>query len=164
MNNKGFTVVELLTTFVIIGVVATLLIQISINLSDLYNKTSVKTELYYKQSIISKNLNETFLNNSIISISTCGTNCLDITYIDYSKKQIKIEDNLVYIGDETFEIVKNSKIGDVKMDIIYSPVTQQYKNDTILNIKIPIKYIGIDNDFGINLVYQYNRTKVSVTL
>lgn len=164
MNNKGFTVVELITTFVIIGVIATLLIQITINLSDLYNKTSVKTELYYKQSIISKNLNEAFLNNSIISINSCGVNCLDITYSDYSKKQIKIEDNLIFIGDEAFELVKNSKIGDTKIDIIYSPVSLQYKNDTILNIKIPIKYNGIDNDFGINLVYQYNRTKVSVTL
>ncbi len=164
MNKKGFTVIELLTTFALVAIVAALLIQITTSLNSMYNNTSIKTELYYKQSIISKNINEAFLNKSILSINECGDNCLDILYSDYSDCTIKIENNLIYIGDKTYEIVKNSKIGIVKMDILYSPIPLNYKNDTILNIRIPITYSGFENDYGINLVYQYNRSSVTVTL
>ena len=33
-----------------------------------------------------------------------------------------------------------------------------------LNIKIPITYKNVKGDFGINLVYQFNRTAVQATL
>lgn len=164
MKKNGFTVVELISSLVLISLIATMLIKVMFSLSDMYNTTSVKTELFYRQSTISKEMNELFLNKPISSITSCGDKCLTINYIDYTNKIIKIDDNLIYVGDKTFTLVENSVIGDIKFDIIYSTIALQYKPDTILNIKIPITYKGIDRDFGINLVYQYNRTNIEVSL
>ncbi len=164
MNKKGFTVVELLTTFVLISIVATLLISLSISLSKMYENTSTKTQLYYKQSIISKDLNESFLLKSVSQITNCGDKCLMVVYTDGSSKRIQIENTVITIGDNVYDIVKNSTIGNVNIDLIYSPLPQSYKADTILNIKIPITYKGGDSDFGINFVYQFNRQLVSVSL
>ena len=164
MNKKGFTVVELLTTFVLITIVVSLLIMISTSLSKMYTTSSTKTELIYKQSVISKKLNEAFLLKSIVRIDRCGTNCVTLTYSDYTTTRIEIDDALIHIGKDTYDIVKHSTIGDVRIELIYSPVTHGYKYDTILNIKIPISYKNLDDDYGINLVYQFNRSKVQVSI
>jgi len=47
MKKNGFTVVELLTTFVLITIVVSLLITISTSLSKIYSSASLKTELFY---------------------------------------------------------------------------------------------------------------------
>ena len=162
MKKNGFTVVELLTTFVLITIVVSLLITISTSLSKIYSSASLKTELFYKQSVISNELNKLFIEKEIKRIDGCGDKCIILTYSDDLTKEIKIDDKLIHI--DVYDIVKYSTIGDVKIDIIYSPVSHKYKNDTILNIRIPITYKNLDGDFGINLVYQFNRTQVSATL
>ena len=171
MNKKGFTVIEILTTFLLITIVASLLIVISNSLNKVYLSSSVKTELYYKQSIISKELNESFLKKPVSSIKACKntsgdkiTNCIELTYSDFTTKIIKIEGDLIFIGDNTYELVKNSILGDIAMDIIYSPILHAYKPDAIFNLRIPITYKNIDGDFGINLVYQFNRLIVKAEL
>lgn len=166
MNKKGFTVIELLTTFLLITVVASLLIVISNSLNKVYLSSSIKTELYYKQSIISKELNESFLKHPVIEIKKCENidNCIELIYSDLTTQTIKIENDLVYIGNKTYELVKNSIVDNISMDIIYSPIPHLYKSDAIFNIKIPISYKNLDGDFGINLVYQFNRSVVQVSL
>ena len=120
--------------------------------------------MYYKQSIISNELNKLFLTNAVSTISKCGENCLLITYIDTTSVRVEIDDKLIHINDNAYDIVKDSEIGEIKFDLIYSPIAHNYKSDSILNIKIPITYRNIDGDFGVNLVYQFNRSSVEVTL
>lgn len=166
MNKKGFTVVELLTTFVLITIVVSLLIVISTTLSRVYTSTSIKTELFYKQSVISKELNDSFLTKPITMISKCtdSNNCIELSYSDLTTKKIRIDDNLIHIDNNGYDIVENSIIGDVKFDIIYSPIAHPYKPDAIFNLRIPITYKNIEGDFGINLVYQFNREVVQVSI
>ena len=164
MNKKGFTVIEVLTTFVLISIVVSLLISIVNSLVKIYNSSSIKTELYYKQSIISKDLNDSFLTKSISRINSCGTNCITIVYFDSSTKKIQVEPSVITVGDNIYDIVNDSKIGDVKMELVYSPLPQNYKADTLLNIRIPISHIKVEGDYGINLVYQFNRGIVEVSV
>ena len=70
MNKKGFTIIELLTTFILITVVLSLMIVISTNLNKVYVSSSTKTQLYYKQSLISKELNESFLKKPVTNSSS----------------------------------------------------------------------------------------------
>lgn len=164
MNKKGFTVVELLTTFVLITIVVSLLVMISTSLSKMYTTSSTKTELIYKQSVISKKMNEAFLLKQIVRIDRCNDKCITLTYSDYSTTRIEIDDTLIHIGKDTYDIVKHSNIGDVRIELVYSPITHGYKYDTILNIRIPISYKGLNENYGINLVYQFNRSKVQVSI
>ena len=164
MKKNGFTVVELLTTFVLITIVVSLLITISTSLSKIYTTTSVKTELYYKQSVISNELNKLFLMHNISKITSCGERCLLINYSDSDDKKIEIDDKLIHINGTTYEIVDESSMGDVKIELIYSPIAHKYKPDTILNIQIPITYKNIPGDYGVNVVYQFNRSIIEVSI
>ena len=164
MRKNGFTVVEILTTFVLITIVVSLLLIISTSLGKVYTSTSIKTELYYKQSVISNELNKVFLSHNVSKVISCGDNCIVVSYTDASDKQVSISDNLIHINDTSYDIAENSEMGDVKIELIYSPITHRYKPDTILNIRIPITYKNINGDFGVNIVYQFNRSSVEVTL
>ena len=164
MKKNGFTVVELLTTFVLISIVTALLITLTSSLSKMYNNSSLKTELYYKQSVLSNELNNVFLHKPISSITSCGTKCLTINYIDSTSKKIIVELSTIRIGNDNYEIVNGSSIGDVRFDLVYSPTSHSYKPDSILNIRIPIKYKNITDDFGVNVVYQFNRGLISVSV
>ena len=167
MNKKGFTVIELLTTFVLVSIVVSLLVSITNSLIKIYNSSSIKTELYYKQSIISKDINNVFLSKSISRIDKCTgntENCIVITYIDSTTTKIQVEPSVITIGNNIYDIISDSKIGDVKFDLIYAVNEYVYKSDSILNIKIPITHKKVDGDYGINLVYQFNRSVVSVSI
>ena len=166
MNKRGFTVIELLTTFLLVTIVVSLLIVISTSLSKIYVSTSTKTELFYKQSLLSKELNESFLKKPITKIDRCDNNynCVILTYSDLTTKRIQIDETLIHIGDETYDIVQYSTIGTIKIDVIYSLIAHPYKADAIFNLRIPITYKNIEGDFGINLVYQFNREVVKVSV
>ena len=164
MKRNGFTVVEILTTFVLITIVVSLLLIISTSLGKIYTSTSVKTELYYTQSVISNELNKVFLGHNVSSVTKCGDKCLLVSYHDAESKKIEIDETLVHIDGMAYDIPQNSEMGEVKFDVIYSPITHKFKPDTILNIKIPITYRNIDGDFGVNIVYQFNRSSVTVSL
>ena len=53
MNNKGLTLVELITTFALTSVIVVLLINIVVVIKNVYSKSDIKTELYINQSNLS---------------------------------------------------------------------------------------------------------------
>lgn len=164
MNKKGFTLVELLTTFLLLSVILVLLIKMTSGLSNMYDNVNIETTLYYKQSIISKNINDTFIFKPIKNIEMCDKNCIDITYIDQTNTRIRVENNLIYIGNDVIELFENSRFGDIQVDILYAPIILKYKNDSILNIKIPIFHKKFKKNYGINFVYQFNRSTLQISV
>ena len=56
MNNKGFTVVELIASFALTMVITVFLFEVLIEVKDIFADTSTKTAIQQKASIISKNI------------------------------------------------------------------------------------------------------------
>ena len=54
MNNKGLTLIELITTFALSAVIIVLLINVVVSIRNVYSKVSVKSDLYITQSNLEK--------------------------------------------------------------------------------------------------------------
>ena len=116
MNNKGFTVVELLASFTLTMIIVVFLSQIVLELKDVYLSDTIKTKTISQNSLIATALNKKFDENTIIRASCSTTNSCEITYSDNSNETVKIENNKVIIGNQTFSMPDNTDISvdDVK--------------------------------------------------
>ena len=58
MNNKGFTMVELIASFSLTSIIVVMLLQIVFSLKEIQEYSDVKTELLTKQATISNKINK----------------------------------------------------------------------------------------------------------
>ena len=71
MNKKGFTLVELITTFALAAVIIAILINIVLIIKDIYVKYEIKTEMLIKQGELNSVINEKIING-VTTFSTCN--------------------------------------------------------------------------------------------
>lgn len=163
---KGFTVVELIITFSLTVVIATFLLQLILTLNNLYQNSGVKTELLNKQFIISNKINKTLNEKELVSLTSCGNNCLNFNYKDSTKDVFKIDysNNILQFGNFTTTLPNDTYFKNVNIDIIYSTTIDYNSNNAILNINIPIHNDKLNNeDFNVNIAYQFNSNKANIS-
>lgn len=165
MKNKGFTVVEMVTSFALAAIIVTLLFSVVLSIKNIYSTSAIKTEMLIEQSNLSKKMNQVIKNNDISSYSICVDENYDICYEfnhisgNSYKLLINTNDNIITFDNYTYKLGNNSKIG--KEDIIVSvetiaEISSDY-NNSFLHIKIPIYNSSLSKeDLGINLVYPFN--------
>lgn len=157
MNKKGFTVVELMTTFVLVSIVAFLLIRLTITLKEIYINGDMKTFLLTKQGTMTSKIYKDLEEKNLTAITSCTNNeevvnnCINFVYSS-GTKQLKIDKNNKYITYDNYAIKldKSGYFGNSSIDVYNSD------NGNILNLKVPIYNKLINGDFGINIVYQLN--------
>lgn len=153
MKNKGFTVVELMATFVLVSIISTLLIKLTISLKQLYLNGDSKTILLTKEGIITDKIKNDLDDYNVNSISTCSTNCINFEYTinnNVVSKQLIVNKNNKTITYDNYSI-KLAK-GNIIEDIVFS--NDAYDIGNIVNIKIPIKNKLLKEEFGINIIHQ----------
>lgn len=158
-NQKGFTVIELILSFSITTIVVVLLFQLLISLKNLYNETGHKTELFIKQATITEQINKELTSKTIISVDDCGEECIIFNFSDGSNSKLLInrEENFIHYGKSATKLVLNSYFGDAKVEFYRNAANLHNSFDSFITIKIPIYYPTYeDENFGINIVYQYN--------
>ena len=156
---KGFTVVELIVSFSLTIVIAILLFQLIINLKRLYDNSILKTELVNIQSIVSREINDKFLNNKIIDIDFCGNNCWRFVYEDNSSDELKIdnENEKIEFGNYTTKLDNGSYIKDFSVNVSNSGNFSSSANNSNLLINISLTNDSFKNQtIDINVVYQFN--------
>ncbi len=171
-NNKGVTIVELIVSMTLLVVVATFLFQMIITLKEIYNSSGIKTEMLTKQALISKMINDDFNEKGIEMALKCSDsdNCLAFYFKDGTRKTlefIKKTDNapayFIY-GDYKTELVNNSDFGAYSIETNTVTSNSGLTNDSVLKIDIPITHPLLKNqEFGVNIVYQYNSKTTSIT-
>ena len=166
-NNKGFTIVELITSFAMASIVMVFLFTIVMFLKNNFIAKSVKTDLLIKQSLLSKELNKDFRNNRLLSYNTCGNKCFECHFVDGENKQLVVSENgdLITYGDYTYELTNSSYAGAINTNVEYFSVDSNLVNDGILVIEIPIKNKKYpDEDFGIKVIYQFNSKIYNISI
>ena len=159
LNRKGFTVVELVLSFSVSTIVIVLLFQLLISLKDLYNSSGIKTELFLKQSTISEKINSEFESKTIISVTDCGVDCIVFNFMDGTNSELSInrEHSLFNYGDYTTKLVKDSYYANPEVEFYRNIENINNNIDSLILINIPIYYDSYEEEnFGINIVYQYN--------
>ncbi len=156
MKNKGFTLIELITTFALTSVIVILLINVIVVIKELYEGTNSKTELYINQNSISNTLNSRLRKGNLVYYEDCSYDsynfCYDFTYDDGSSDRLTVTSTSISIGDIVYKFEGYTSVGyptlttsDVSTEIF----------SKIINIKIPIiNKLYPDMDFGVNIVYQ----------
>ena len=70
---------------------------------------------------------------------------------------INREENFIHYGKSATKLVLNSYFGDAKVEFYRNAANLHNSFDSFITIKIPIYYPTYeDENFGINIVYQYN--------
>ena len=80
INNKAFTVVELLASFTITMIILIFLLEILLEVKNIYYENEIKTAVYNKNAIIASALNKRLSEYKIEKVSNTsdtiiGTNC-----------------------------------------------------------------------------------------
>ena len=154
MKTKGFTLVELITTFALTAVIVVLLINLILVIKNLYSNTDSKTKLYINQNSLSNAMNSKIRHGNLVSYDVCDDSefCYVFNYLDNTSDKLVITENTISFGNLVYNF-------DSKTNIEGLTITTENISTNgfskIINIKIPIKnelYPSVD--FGINLVYQ----------
>lgn len=167
MNKRGFTLVELITTFALTTVIIILLVNVIVVIKNTYSNSDVKTQLYINQGNLSNVLNSKINNDNLISIAPCSeaTFCYTFTFIDGEIINLTVSNNKIKFGKFVYEVMQESKINTPSIKITNLLVSGATKNNSFLNIRIPIESKLFPNlDFGVNLVYPFNSNIVSLTV
>ena len=162
MNKKGFTLLELITSVTLTGVVCILLFQVIFSLKDIYTSDSIKTEILIKKSNVAKKINEIF-ENEISTIRDCennkSANCLEFTTLNGSVYELELnrDKNYISFGDFVTKFSDTTVIyDDLDACYYYSLVDNNTSYNTFIKIRIPIEDSLLEEKFDINVIYQYS--------
>lgn len=159
MNNKGLTLIELITTFALSAVIIVLLINVVASIRNVYSKVSIKSDLYITQSNLSNALNSKLHDNKLDSYSQCfdSTFCYNFTLVNGETLKLIVEENKITVGNQVYKLTGKTKVVNPTLTPEYIELKEEYSGNNILVLKIPIINELYPNiDFGVNLVYLYN--------
>ena len=159
MKTRGFTLIELITTFALSAVIIVLLMNIISVIKNVYSKSNIKTELYINQSNLSNTMNKKINIDNLDSYNECVDEefCYEFNFYNGESIKLAISDTSITFGDLVYKLDSSISVVDPSVTTEHILNQPADKNDSFLIIKIPIKHKLYPNiDFGINLVYPYN--------
>ena len=161
MNNKGFSIIEILVSFVIISFVTISMFSTVVYLMDKItsNITTVKTTII--NGDIVNSVSKDLYTKKLYGISSCGANCYDITFQDLSVKRLQVSniDNTIKYGGITLKYPSDTIIYG-NMILSNDSFNNPDKNNNIIKINVPVKNSMTDKINDINIVYQYDEEDI----
>lgn len=160
MKNKGFTLVELIATFVLCSVIVILLINVVLVLKSVYMETKIKTDLLINQSNLATVLNSNVKENNVVSICECSDSykCYRFAFSSGETKDLIIKSDYIKFGEYVYKLDEGSEIQtlDSYLTLDSQIITDNTKKNSILNINIPIYNNRYPNfNYGVNFNYIY---------
>ena len=139
-NNRGFTVVEVAVSFVLVATVSIVLLQLVLSLKDVYLSGDIKTTLLNKQGIMTKYIYDDLNNKDLSRVDSCGVSCLQFTYGDTTVKKLLVDpgNKTITYGDYTMQIDNSSYFDKINVSIDPGNNSSSTTDDSILIIDIPI--------------------------
>lgn len=168
-DQRGLTIVELVSSFTITMVALVFLFNIVVILKESYILNSTKSNLIVEQSLISRTLNEDLYNGATeINKATCPSGydwCYKVKLEDGTTKDLQISfsnDELKYgnnvLSDESLQF--NSINSDVCW---YTNDDASESKNSMLLVKVYIESSLIENyEFGINVIHLYDPNEFDV--
>lgn len=145
-NNKGFSILELIVSFSICMVVVVILFQIVVVLKEVYEKSSVKTELLNKQNLIIDQIYTDILDKGLSNegIESCGSKCVKFTFDNDTSKTFQYTSNNLQYGDYATTLNNGSTVSDIVIT----------NNEDVVGIYLKITHkLFLNTDFGIRVVH-----------
>ena len=145
MNNKGFTVIELIASFALTMVITVFLFEVLIEVKDIFADTITKTAIQQKASIISKNIGNMF-NNVGSTVSCSGATC------NINGKTLKVDQN----GKKLAISGQNFNMPDTVSIKNYTLNNHCEGNNCYLYVKLTLSSGNLRKDYDYDVTYYYN--------
>lgn len=162
INKKGFTIVEMLVSFILSMIIIVIMFELILSLKNLYQTSGIKTELLNKQNLMTNKIYSDLIEKKVSIIGSCGFECIEFTFLDKTVKRIEIDSNngIVSYDNYTIKLTNGSYFSKITINDVGT--TTNGVNNRIFSINIPIYNSMFKNDnFGINIVYIYNNEEVT---
>jgi len=160
-NNKGFTIVELLVSFILSMIIIIIMFELIISLKDFYQTSSIKTELLNKQNLMIDKIYTDLTEKKVVIINSCGTQCVEFVFNDGIAKTLLVDttNNIITYDNYSIKLSNNSFFEKIEISDIGNISNQ--KNNRIFSINVPIYNPLFEKEnFGINIIYIYNHNEV----
>ena len=146
MNNKGFTLVELIVSIVLITIIIVPIFTITINFRNREHIASDKAQLLEYKNTLTYDIQKDILDKGLKTFTentTCSVKeCFILTFQDDSKKHLNLDEKEVVYNDKSYPIViEDAKIAYDDYNI-YDDIIKE--NDNYIYFEIPIEYMESD--------------------
>ena len=147
MNNKGFTVVELLASFALTMIIMVFLFEIVLQLKEVYVTNTLKTRILDKNAIVATTLNEKLSDTTSVNCFDYGS-CTFGSGSDFIK--INESEKSIEIGGETIKYPDSVDSLDADFETEYLDISE--RETSILKIKYSIKSGYLNEPVAFNYV------------
>ncbi len=166
MDNKGFTVVELIVSFSVTLIVVILLFNIILSVRNIYVNDGIKTELLIKQSIITEEVVDAVYNAELKTITACTNikSCYNLTYSDGETTTISYNEstNIFQVGDYKTELISASIPGNFVINSETFVADDIDDKDSLLILEFPVTHELVEGDFGVKASMIYKSSEILV--
>ena len=163
MNKKGFTTVELITSFSIASVIMLVLFNVIIIMKDNMSDINTKTNMLVAKDNLSYNINKRLKEKELTSLSMCedGDKCYLFTYSDSTTDKLVYNTDSITFNNYTFEITEGIAVEAPTITEHYDTMTSTtYNGYIIINIPITIN----NKDYSIIVNKHFNTNSITIDL
>jgi prepilin-type N-terminal cleavage/methylation domain-containing protein len=162
-NKKGFSLVELIVSFVIISILSIAIFRTVLSLESKQLRNIAYNSYLSFQVALNNPIQTDFTTKIIEAVEFCGRNCYKIKYVGEVPKELSINEN-----DRTFKygnIVEKlpssfSFYRDIEVTEDEFDNTNEGEYNSILTVRIPISSNVLAGNLDLIYAYQYdNRTQ-----
>lgn len=165
MSKKGFTLIELITTFALASVLIIILINIIIVIKNIYTKNDVRSELLIEQSNLSNLINKKFDKDFLNSYLPCNESefCYIFNFVDGSSSKLVVSDDYIKFDSYVYKLKKGTSAINPTIELFDTESLSGSASNGFLVIKVPINNkLYPKEDFGLNVIYQYNFNEIEL--
>lgn len=155
MSKKGFTVIEMMATFILVSVASVILVRLAITVKEIYTVNDLKTILLVKQGNFMYKIYHDMDTKELSSITT-SDNTINFNFSNGTSKKLIINNSnrTISYGNYTYKLTNSNNITSVTNNSYSS----NDGNIFALNIKINDKLVG--GDYGLNIVFQTGNVEI----
>jgi len=162
INNKGFTVVELLASFVLTMVIVVFLFEIVLELRNVYINESVRTEVINKNAVVANSVNKLLEDKSITGVNCTGSACTITTVKSVTSEtattdvtEISVSNNTVTINKQKIVFPDKTKLTNISLTKNGPLSTDLNADNSIIKIGYDIESADLNKTIEFRLVYTY---------
>lgn len=161
-NKNGFTLVELIVSFILITVISFAFFKTVLALQQQQQLNIARNKYKAFTVVLNNAIQKDFLNDKIDKISSCGSNCYNIIYSNKGEKQLSVdtENNIIVYGSVKEKLPVDYKFID---DIEFTSYVSDLEGyDSFILLTISVKSDLESKIEQIKYMYQYDSKETSV--
>lgn len=159
LNNKGFTVVELLASFILTMIIVIFLFEIVLELKNVYVNESVKSETINKNAIVANSIEKLLESSTIGNVSCTGTSCA-ITFITDTgnhTKNINVNPTNIQIDKQKITFPSSIQISNINLQKKELTAPDLIGDNSLIKIEYTLDSPELSKKIKFNYVYTYRK-------